>query len=798
MLAPMLLGLALLAQAPASASASASARDYAAGERSVRRLEERVRVQQDAARQITGVPRTAAAVSALLWLEYVDEGLAALLHLINTEPRAAADALLAINRSRRLTEGVGDYSAKLSAIAAAAHEQAARLPREDAAALEIALAVAGVDALAGRVTASDPDPLATAVARYAGTRAAAMAKVKYLYHWRLTIEQSSDAFDAIARAHPGTDIAAAAIYEKARVLGHNPATGYPDPIDRFRRVLAIAAELERGAYPKSAWTDHAASVVFLFNPRPTYTPEHLDEAIAGYRAFARTHFRLDPVGLCDAGAGFMVCSTMVELFELKQDAAGVDRLLTELETDSPDPQGAGYLRALLVPQRSRLRAERLDAIAADPGNAYAPKALATRALDELQLGHAEASREKFRQFIQRYPSSGYAWLASLHAAEADAALGDWASAERGFSVAASVHASSPLAVVLGRAFAGDAAESQGHPARALDHFTAALAAWDAQIAEVSLYTTPEARVFRRLDVARRIAALRASLALPGGEILERARWQLTHDDRAGAIASLGDLLARYPTSPALPEANLLLHRARLETALASIGADGSCGDCAAAAAGIDAVSGQPLDSAVVAARIAGASLLWTRGESEAARKAIASALADWIKVQPHRRPRTGLEQDVAAIREVLFRPRGDGIFREGFAGHVWPAAPFLLVDPDVTVTLDSGGEQVVTVTKALPGFPGAVIADSTMLDLLERMVDVFGEDVLLLWRPFFPARLDSSSEVMLTADPRITRIEFLDAARTRAAASVSVGDSDATVLLEKRGAAWTPVKITSQ
>ena len=796
MLAPALLGIAILAQDPASAAA----RDYAPGDVYVRELEGRVREQQEARRQIKAAPGSAAAVRALLWLEQVDEGLDALLHLVQTQPRAAADALPGLNRSNRLAEGVGDYSAKLRAVAAAAHEQAARLPREDAAALEIALAVAGVDSMAGRVTASDANPLTTVVARFAGTRAAAMAEITYRHHWRRTIEQSADALDAIARAHRGTDIAAAAIYEKGRVLAHNPATGYPDPIDRFRSALAIAAELGSGAYPKSAWTDAAASVVFLFNPRPAYTPEHLDEAIAGYRAFARAHFRLDPISLDRAGAGFMVTSTMVELFALKGDADGVDRLLRELETDSPDPHGARYLRALLTPRGSPLRDQRLDAIAADPSNAYAPKALATQGWDALQqLTHAAVARDKFRQFLQRYPQSGYAWLAALHAAEADAAVGDWASAERGFLKAASAYPSSPLAVVLGRAFAGDAAESQGQPARALDHFTAAVAAWDGQIPEVSLYTTRgESRVFRRPDVERRIATLRASLAHPGGEILERARSQLTRGDHARAVASLGDFLTRYPKSPALSEANLLLHRARLETALELVGPDGCGRDCAAAAAGIDAVSGQPLDSAVVAAHIARASLLWTHGESDEARRVIASALADWIKVQPHRQPETGLEKDVAAIREVLFRPRGDGIFREGFAGSVWPAAPFLLVDPDVNVTLGSGDEQIVTVTKALPEFPGAVIADKTMLDLLERMVDVFGEDVLLLWRPFFPARLDSSSEVTLTADPRLTRVEFLDAARTRAAAYVSVGDSDATVQLEKRGAAWTAVTLTKQ
>jgi hypothetical protein len=46
--------------------------------------------------------------------------------------------------------------------------------------------------------------------------------------------------------------------------------------------------------------------------------------------------------------------------------------------------------------------------------------------------------------------------------------------------------------------------------------------------------------------------------------------------------------------------------------------------------------------------------------------------------------------------------------------------------------------------------------------------------------------------------PRLTRIEFLDAARTRAAAHVTIGYSGVTVVLEQRGAAWVPVRLTNE
>src|SRR5678815_4394729 len=150
-----------------------------------------------------------------------------------------------------------------------------------------------------------------------------------------------DALDAIARAHPGTDVAAAALYQKGFDLSANAfVTGpdrQPDPTDRFLRVLAIVDELESGRYPKGEWIDKAPSLVIQFNTyKPEYSSEHLDAMIDGYRAFLKKHFVIDLINPFANSFSYVVSTKLGDLFKLKGDDEGVDRTLRELEADSPD------------------------------------------------------------------------------------------------------------------------------------------------------------------------------------------------------------------------------------------------------------------------------------------------------------------------------------------------------------------------------------------------------------------------------------------------------------------------------
>jgi hypothetical protein len=359
--------------------------------------------------------------------------------------------------------------------------------------------------------------------------------------------------------------------------------------------------------------------------------------------------------------------------------------------------------------------------------------------------------------------------------------------------------------------------------RAADRYTAALAAWDRNTSQVSLYTTRESPVFRRADVAQRTRLLQASLAQPGGDLLERGRWQLENGQRAAAITILEDALVRFPRSPLRPEVSLLLHRAQLETALDLGNIERSDGDPAVASMQIDELSRQSPDSAIVAARIARASQLWSQGKVADAREAMTSALGDWIKAQPHRPPNGDFDRDVAAIRDAVFRPLGDGIFagRSHWNAFTWPPAlpPFLLMDPEITVKLSSGDETAVVITSAVPGLSNVIFADKTMLDLLSRTIASLGGtkrrqpaavmetpnqpvgesmNILALWTEYFPTRPGHWGGFEFTSYPRLTRVEFLDAARTRAAVNVTIGYSGCTVVLEKRDGVWTPTRLTNE
>jgi hypothetical protein len=111
------------------------------------------------------------------------------------------------------------------------------------------------------------------------------------------------------------------------------------------------------------------------------------------------------------------------------------------------------------------------------------------------------------------------------------------------------------------------------------------------------------------------------------------------------------------------------------------------------------------------------------------------------------------------------------------------------------------------------------LPDKTMLDLLSRTIASLGGtkrrqpaavmetpnqpvgesmNILALWNEYFPTRPGHWGGFEFTSYPRLTRIEFLDTTRTRAAVNVTIGYSGCTVVLEKRDGGWTPVRLTNE
>lgn len=787
-------------------------------------------------------PVDAETVRTLIEQNRIDEALDCLMRIVDTQPERMAEALPAL-WSIRPADGTRDDSSRLSAIVRLAHERARTLPREQSAAAELQLlsADALVDPALG---ARSRERSADFVKQYAGTEAALTKQISDAVY--LPFPERLAMLDTIVAEHPRTGVAARALFEKAFQLGHNAPVGpgaERDPTEHFLQTVAIEKELESGAYPESSETRRAPSLVIGFYAyQPSYRPGNVDRMLAAYAEFVRTHFTLDPVFPVGNGIGYVITQKMADLFAVKGDSGGVDRTLRELERDTRDADGARYLRALYAaraqggagPPEDRARARELLAPLAARSGLYARKALATLASLDVQDHDYAAARARYQAYVDRYAGSAYAWLAAIHLGEMDVALGDWKSAEAVFRGAAHRFAANPLAAVIGHEFAARALEAQGDPDRALEEHASSFAAWDVDYGlDYPLSESSPGVVGRRAGLplpslgkpglAGRIAQMRSTLGQPGGTLLERARWLLDTNQPDAAIAIARDLLARFPQSSLVARGRQVMHRAQLEVALDLANIERPGGNPTAARAALDALAGEPFDPVVSVAKIARASALWTGGEQDAARADMTSALKEWAERQSFAPPSSNVEKDVAAIREAVFRPLGGGIFDQarGWNAFRWPATlpAFLVINPDVPVKLTSGELVNVSVSRALSGMPNVLYADTGTLALMDAVLFSLGGtkrrapsqimetpnqpvglsmSILQLWNQFFPARQGHWGGWELTTYPQLTRIEFLDAAHLRAAASVTVGYSGATVVLEKRDDVWIAVKLTNE
>jgi len=70
--------------------------------------------------------------------------------------------------------------------------------------------------------------------------------------------------------------------------------------------------------------------------------------------------------------------------------------------------------------------------------------------------------------------------------------------------------------------------------------------------------------------------------------------------------------------------------------------------------------------------------------------------------------------------------------------------------------------------------------------------------IIGVWNEFFPTRPGHWGGWELETYPQITRIEFIDEARTKANVMVTVGYSGATVVMEKVKGVWTAIRLTNQ
>ncbi|HEX5215813.1 MAG TPA: hypothetical protein VFV98_10145 [Vicinamibacterales bacterium] len=753
------------------------------------------------------------------------------------------------------------YVAELAKILESVRARLPQLPREDAArvarelmALDNQLAHGGSAGWGPRLRAFIND--------YAGTDAALLAQVDLIGDRPGDIPREIAELEQFWRDHPNSIVGAKALYMAGFQWHVNIAiTGVErrgsDPTPRFLKVLDIYRELQSGKYPPCEWVDKAPELVIGFfvssEPAPAFEPGNLEKMIDGYRQFVFDRFEKSSDTTVDNSVGYVITSKLGGLYARQgRRVAGIEQTLTDLEARVNDKAAVRLFRADFYLREST--AGPADGRAAMAGNARATytaladgsdswvarKALASLAAMALATRDFAAARPLFQRFIETYPRAPWAWLAAMRIGLIDESENNWRAAADAYALAARTYTDAPFAAVFGAGFAARAHEAAGDFETALGEYRRALAAWRPDYGP-ALSIAPwqsggparpgasppvdRTRLVKD-EIASRIATLTRSASAPGGLIVERGRWQISQQAWRDAQTTLRGFLKSYPKSTLTAEARRLLHRAQLEQALDAVATDATAAGETAAVGQLDALIAEPADFFTAAAQLAkGAIRLRQSNPAEAAtvtRAALMSLLAVQAPIDeaPLRDP---VDADVAELRRIVFRPMGDFPL---LAGAHWNAftfpttAPeFFVMQPDVVVRVAGQEPATRVVYQRFPDLKNVLFISADEQGLLARMVAAIGgnqrraptqvmetpnqpvgvsRDIVSFWDGFFPTRPGHWGGWELETYPQITRIEFFDAARTKASVMVTVGYSGATVVMEKIDGAWKAMRLTGQ
>lgn len=855
MLKPLLLVLLVFAQATDTSLELPRSAEFPPSDERIWMLQSAGLRAKVAARRIALAPDRADTLDLFLQLDRIDDALRVLRRIVDTRPDEMAAAFKAIaGGSHRILGGAPrGYPDALREIVAAAETRLDGMPRQQAA--RTARQLLSVDNALSRTRQGPnqwPTQLAAFVSRYSDTEEGLLAQVDLITN-RLS-PQVLEQLEAFIQAHPGTTAAARALHAKGFHLGVNfqslgEKTG-SDPTERFFRVLNIATELESGKYPASQSVSDAPRLVLQFSSyKPVYAPGNVDRVLTAQEEFVQAHLRLDPRDPLSDSVRYFITNRMADLFKLKGDAVGgVEGVLSRLEQSSGHRDAVRYLRAQFYlrppealsddqPHALREKAQQtLESLYASSTGFYQRKALATLATLHFEERHDGEARTLYRKYVEAYPDSDYAWVAALRIGQCEELLNNPKGAADVFRGAAARHGANPLARVLGHAYAARAAEGASDFRQALADYQAALAAWDDDYGQkYSLYSTRpvspnEPFMFvDELEVAKqalpdRISQLQRATSAAGGTVLERGRWLLARERWDEAIAALSALLRPSVKSPFVAEARYLSHRARLERALAAADAANPDSEHAKAVHELEALSREPFDFAVGAAKIALASLVAVQRAPGDPGRVMLEALTAWHaadRQQPPSAPRGALERDIVDIRNAVFLPKGGGVYENArWNAFSWSgrSARFLVVDPDLQVTLPDGNVIRVSAYDPFPEFDNVVFLPDERRTVLERIMTRVGGtkkrrpravmetpnqpigpslDVLAFWKKFFAAQPGHWGGWVFETYPIINQIEFINAERTRAAVKVTVGYSGATVQLEKKDGVWMAKELTN-
>lgn len=774
--------------------------------------------QLDAVARFERAPDEVETVRALSAVEDHARLLTSLRLIVDQHPHRMPEAFELARDSLRELEGepaqTTQHRESLLQIVALARLRLHELSVEDAARVE--LVFIRLENVFSKDPSSRPPRLLEFVDRYKGTEAALMAELDLLA--RYGSQEQIEALDAFIARHPGTIAAARALYEKGFEY-NTSAYGderTADPLPRFERIEAIVRELQSERYPDSEWTRRAPDLIagFHISDDAAISPTSLEGLIAAYESLGRDRF--ERALSSSEPAQSVVTSNLMDLYARRGDPGAQREYFFSTLASSPGAatavealRASQYSQALNreTPEQQKARIAKatasLRAVSGAGDSAFHRRALATLAALQLKEDGCDAAMPTLREYVTRYPRTSWSWAAHMRIARCEDVGGDMHAAIASNRHAAAAGAGVAPVRALGHATAAGLLEITGRIETALHEYRQAFDAWDSRFRDTLLVSFTRARspgepftvgtdaaVVSTGWLSQRISALTEALSTPGGPLLAQARALLARDrfEEAGAVA--GRMLTEHPTSPLTAEARDITRTTRLRSALGLARASSSADRVRVEQVLDDLING-PFDFAVVAARIARATLRWERGvEPEAQEQEVRAALADWQDLQPLREKLTDLEEDVAGIREAVFRPHGGGVYDSYWGRFPWPdeSTPFFIVNTELSVTAADGESRVLKLPHRMSETRGVLFFDSEQLDLLARLPRT-------LLRQVFPKRDGDWTRWGLEAYPLTTSIAFTNAERTTATADVMIADTWATVELEKRGGKWVALRV---
>lgn len=632
--------------------------------------------------QLAASPDNPDNVRVLVELGRPDDARALLSRLVESDPRAIAAALRALgNRPQDLCGRAALNCIDVQkSLLKQARARVSVLSGEDRADAELEMLRLEQNIPRPGASAADWEAMLRAfIAHDPRTVAALLAHADLAI---LAAERAGNttALDEFVRAHPGTSAAARVLRARANMAAAAMSSDDQDPSVRLAELIAIVEELQSGRYPDAEWVRSADSLVVDGVPMDRIRGSGLERVIDRYEDFLRRQLDADAVDAAITDSDRNAWFQLALLYERRGDpAAALDAFVLSIPGARRKQARALQAEVLMarVPSsngresenatRVALRLVEKNAGAATP--LFRRRALLALGALHWQHGAHRAAYAAYKAYLDRYPDGPAAAYARLRLALAAEVATDARTAVTAYRQAAAAVGARPEWRVAALVFAGRTSESVDRFDEAVVDYVDALACWRDLSPVVNVWWWRAHRhkdsenTLLRDHVRARLAQLQRSLRSPGGAALERGRRLLADENYVQATKVLDEVLALSLGTPVAADAQRLLHRAQLASALQRIqGADRTARRSVLTS--LDALSREPYDDAVGSAKLARATLSWVWEQAPEAPAQLDAAVYEWMLAQAGGSVFVdpAIARDVEEIRSLVVRPRYDGIF----------------------------------------------------------------------------------------------------------------------------------------